>query len=76
MCCQVLRDWQFQGGSDRRQQAQGGHGAGGRRYRQLQAGEPYHVRVGDPRQTAGRGDLQPGQRALGLLHQPVSPLRM
>lgn len=69
---QVLRDRQLQGWGDRRQQAQGGDGAGRGRHRQLQEGEPDHVRMGDQGPAAGGGHLQPGQRTFRLLHQQVT----
>ena len=66
---QILRDWQLQGGRDRRLQAQGGHARGGGRHLQVQEGQPDHVCLGDKGQTAGGGGLQPRQRAQCQLNQ-------
>ncbi len=44
---QVLRDRKLQGGCDRREQAQGSDTPRCGRHRQLQEGEPHHVRLGD-----------------------------
>ena len=51
----ILRNRDLPRRGDRRQQAQGGHAARGGRHREVQAGEPDHVRLGDQGQAAGRG---------------------
>lgn len=69
---QILRNRELQSWSDRGQQAQGGYRARGRFHSELQTGESDDVRMGNPRQTVGRGCLYSRQRAQRLFDQPVS----
>lgn len=73
-CTQILRDREFQSRGDRRQQTESGHRARGGLHSELQARKPDHVRLGDPRQTAGGGRLHSRQRAERIIHQSVSGL--